>query len=237
MVSEIRMRDHEHRVWRKSGFALIRNVFVESEIDQIIRQIEEAEIQRSRAGVRHLLRIPAISSLARDPRLIRLAAEALRAEPVPFGATLFDKSDTANWLVVWHQDTALPMEERRDAPGWGPWSTKDGVEYAHAPGPALESIVAIRLHLDPSTLENGALRILPGTHAQGVLSDGQIHSVSSSVRPVVCGARGGDVLIMRPLLLHASSKATTASSRRVVHLEYASTVEFENGLRLKYRPN
>jgi hypothetical protein len=44
-------------------------------------------------------------------------------------ATLFDKSPTANWLVVWHQDTALPVQERREAPGWGPWSVKDGVIY------------------------------------------------------------------------------------------------------------
>jgi hypothetical protein len=49
-----------------------------------------------------------------------IARETLGKEAFPFRATLFDKSPTANWLVVWHQDTALPLQERRDAPLWGP---------------------------------------------------------------------------------------------------------------------
>ena len=37
---------------------------------------------------------------------------------MPFRATLFDKSPQANWLVVWHQDTALPLRRRLDISGW-----------------------------------------------------------------------------------------------------------------------
>ena len=32
---------------------------------------------------------------------------------------------------------------------------------------------------------------------------------------------------MRPLLVHASSKSVVPASRRVLHLEYASTMSFE----------
>jgi hypothetical protein len=46
--------------------------------------------------------------------------------------------------VAWHQDTALPLREQRDVAGWGPWSVKDGVNYAHAPAQALERILALR---------------------------------------------------------------------------------------------
>ena len=70
---------------------------------------------------------------------------------MPFRATLFDKSPKSNWLVVWHQDTALTICERIDAAGWGPWSTKAGVLYAHAPAAALERVVALRVCLDDST--------------------------------------------------------------------------------------
>jgi len=171
--------------------------------------------------------------LARDPRLIELAANALGCEPIPFGATLFDKSADANWLVVWHQDTALPLAERQEAPGWGPWSQKDGIVYAHAPATALEQVVALRIHLDDSFADNGPLRVLPGTHELGVLTDAQIQAAAQRIEPVTCLVARGDVLVMRPLLVHASSKAATTMPRRVVHLEYAASSAFPSGVRLR----
>jgi hypothetical protein len=78
-------------------------------------------------------KVPAVRELAADPRLIEIASQFVGPTAAPFRATLFDKSPTANWLVVWHQDTALPLRERITGPGWGPWSTKAGVLYAHAP--------------------------------------------------------------------------------------------------------
>src|SRR5690349_21185708 len=104
------------------GFAVVSPVFTSAELERLTAVLEGASLQRSRAGARHLLSIPAIAALARDARLTELAADVLDSDPIPFGATLFDKSSEANWLVVWHQDTALPLIERRDVSGWGPWS-------------------------------------------------------------------------------------------------------------------
>jgi len=84
----------------------------------------------------------------------------------PCRATLFDKSPRSNWLVVWHQDTVLPLRLRHEVPGGGPWSVKSGVLYAHAPAGVLEGIVALRVHLGDSLADKGPLRVLPGTHAQ-----------------------------------------------------------------------
>jgi len=89
-----------------------------------------------------------------------------------------------NWLVPWHQDTALPLEERRDAPGWGPWSVKSGITYAHAPARALARVVALRLHLDDSRSDNGPLRVIPGTHRLRVLTDADIDEVVQRTSPV-----------------------------------------------------
>ena len=163
---------------------------------------------------------------------MKLAANVLGCEPLPFGATLFDKSPDANWLVVWHQDTALPFAERREVAGWGPWSKKAGVDYAHAPAVALSKIVALRVHLDDSSSDNGPLRVLPGTHTLGVLTDEQIRNQARSTDAVECTVERGGVVVMRPLLIHASSKATSESSRRVLHLEYAATATLD-GLQLR----
>lgn len=88
--------------------------------------------------------------------------------------------------MTWHQDTALPLCEKREAEGWGPWSVKDGVIYAHAPTEAPEGVIALRLNLDDSKPDNDPLRGLPGTHHRGVFTDDQIHSVSLQIAPVDC---------------------------------------------------
>jgi ectoine hydroxylase-related dioxygenase (phytanoyl-CoA dioxygenase family) len=134
--------------------------------------------------------------------------------------------------VVWHKDTALPLRKRREAAGWGPWSVKDGVNYAHAPAGELEQVLALRVHIDDSTSENGPLRVLPGTHTLGVLTDGQIHALSEKVGEVECLVAKGGVLAMRPLIVHASSKAQSEMPRRVLHIEYARPVTLCDGLEL-----
>ena len=102
---------------------------------------------------------------------------------------------------------------------------KAGVRYAHAPAVALEQVLALRLHLDDSTRENGPLRVLPGTHVRGVLSDDEIERLAAKVSPVDCVVGAGGVMAMRPLIVHASSKSVVETPRRVLHIEYAS--EFE----------
>jgi len=203
------------------GFAIAPNILAARDVAQILAALTNSPPRRSRAGARHILSHCAVAALAADTRLLSLAREVLGANAFPFRATLFDKSSTANWLVAWHQDTALPLREPRETPGWGPWSVKDGVHYAHAPAAALKQVLALRLHLDDSTLANGPLRVLPGTHTLGVLSDEVIHRVASTATAVDCAVGAGGILAMRPLIIHASSKSQSAVPRRVLHIEYA----------------
>jgi ectoine hydroxylase-related dioxygenase (phytanoyl-CoA dioxygenase family) len=157
---------------------------------------------------------------------------AARNVPLPFRATLFDKSAMANWLVVWHQDTALPLESRIDSAEWGPWSLKAGVLYAHAPAWALSRVLALRISLDASTSDNGPLRVIPGSHLAGVLSDAEILDLARTHEKAVALVPRGAVLAMRPLLVHSSSKARSSEPRRVLHLEYADALDLKPGLRL-----
>lgn len=109
---------------------------------------------------------------------------------------------------------------------------KAGILYAHAPAEALSRIVAIRLHLDDSLASNGPLRILPGTHTMGVLGDDRIGELARTGSPFECLVARGGLVTMRPLLVHASSKAAVPSSRRVLHIEYAASRQLEGGLEL-----
>ena len=203
------------------GFCIVPAMFEPAELQPLLAVLDGDLPTRTKAGARHLLGVPAVHEIAGDHRLLALAREFLGGSAVPFRATLFDKSPDANWVVVWHQDTALPLRRRVELDGWGTWSVKSGVLYAHAPAAALAQIIALRLHLDDSTHRNGPLRVLPGTHTLGVLTHEQIERLSQEIAAVECLAPAGGIVAMRPLTVHASSKSREPRSRRVLHIEYA----------------
>jgi ectoine hydroxylase-related dioxygenase (phytanoyl-CoA dioxygenase family) len=220
------------RAIQEQGFGIIPSVLAQQDVDDLLEVLSQANLPRSRAGVRHAMKLAAVAAMARGSRLLEITQQILGSSAFPFRATLFDKSPTANWLVVWHQDTALPLRERRDTPGWGPWSVKNGVIYAHAPANALSQVLALRVHLDDSTSENGPLRVLLGTHTLGVLTDEALHDLSTRIAVVDCLVPRGGVLAMRPLIVHASSKSQSEAPRRVLHIEYASSMNIADGLKL-----
>jgi hypothetical protein len=217
---------------RKQGFHLIPGVLSDNETQSLIVSLNQSGLRRSKAGIRHVLSHTGVAHVARDPRLLGIAQSVLGTGATPFRATMFDKSGKANWLVVWHQDTALPLRKRREVAGWGPWSEKDGVVYAHAPASALQQVLALRVHLDDSSLLNGPLRVLPGTHIHGVFTDDDIQRSALEIAPIDCVIAEGGVLAMRPLLIHASSKSGSEQPRRVLHIEYAASLILEGGLQL-----
>ncbi len=214
------------------GFVVIPGIFEEERIELLAESLAMSDLRRSRAGVRHALGHAAVASLADDAKLLKVARCILGAGAYPFRATMFEKTTEANWLVVWHQDTALPPRRRRETAGWGPWSVKEGVTYAHAPASALSQVLALRVHLDDSTSRNGPLRVLPATHTLGVLSDDAIHQLSQDIAPVECCVPRGGIVAMKPLVVHASSKSQSESARRVLHIEYAANTAIAGGLEL-----
>jgi hypothetical protein len=171
----------------EQGFEIVPDVIQPAVISSLIQTLGGSSLQRSRAGMRNAFQLEAVRSLALDPSICDFAKRALGDTAPPLRATLFDKSIQSNWLVVWHQDTALPLVKRIDAPGWGPWSVKEGMICAHAPASALEQVLAIRIHRDYSTAENGPLRVcpphiglefFPTTRFMNWLSEGQLLSAA-----------------------------------------------------------
>lgn len=200
------------------GFALIPAALEKQAVGQLLTLLGAV----NGAGRRGLLALPEVSALARSPRVLDLVRPYLPQEPQPVRALYFDKSPDANWLVPWHQDLTLAVRERVDAPGFGPWSAKEGVPHVQPPVELLERMLAVRLHLDDAGTDNGALRVLPGTHRLGRLTAERIQELRASVPEQTCVALAGDALLMRPLLLHASGRSESGRHRRVLHLEYAA---------------
>jgi ectoine hydroxylase-related dioxygenase (phytanoyl-CoA dioxygenase family) len=211
------------------GFKIENAVFSGEECQHFL---ESSQQNRSfQAGTRNLMSDSMVSAIALDPRMIKIASSFLGLSAIPFRATLFEKSVTTNWLVSWHQDTVLPLKEQNSLSEWGPWSKKAGILYAKAPFWALKRVVALRLHLDQTTQQNGALRVIPNSHESGVLSHEAIIQMTKIGEIVTCEVDRGGVMSMSPLLIHASSKASVDQPRRVLHIEYADSLEF-NGISL-----
>lgn len=141
----------------------------------------------------------------------------------------FDKHRDANWKVAWHQDVTIAVREKTEVEGFGPWSIKAGITHVQPPVWVLERMLALRLHLDYADLTNGALHVLSGSHKYGRLSARDIQTMKEKCRVVTCPVPAGGVMLMRPLLLHASSAATHPRRRRVLHLEYSAS-ELPGGL-------
>src|SRR5207248_2544553 len=118
---------------------------------------------------------------------------------------------------------SIAVRERKEAEGFGPWSVKAGVLHVQPPAAILEKMLTVRLHLDDCPEQNGPLRVIPGSHLLGRLREGAISALTTPAAPVVCTVARGGVLLMRPLLLHASSPSQQPGHRRVLHIEYAAS--------------
>ena len=198
------------------GFVIVPKVLDDAACDALRAVLGDV----NGAGSRGMLRIPEVAELAQTI-LANVARLHLPSNPVPVRGIYFDKRPETNWLVAWHQDLTLALRAQVETPGFDPWSVKEGVPHVQPPIPLLEQMLAVRLHLDDANAENGALRVLPGTHRLGRLSAESIQRCRETHDEVLCEAKAGDVLLMRPLLLHASSRSTSPSRRRVLHVEFA----------------
>jgi hypothetical protein len=207
------------------GFSFVRQAFDAPVIQQLIAVLGPV----SGAGRRGILSVKEVREFANSELILGLVRPHLPQEPVPVRAIFFNKSPDSNWLVTWHQDLTIAVNERIDAPGFGPWSIKEGIPHVQPPIGCLEQMIAVRIHLDDADADNGALRVLPQTHNLGRLSVEQIQDLRSTKAEHLSTAVAGDILLMRPLLLHASSRSTSERHRRVLHIEYAG-FDLPNGL-------
>ncbi len=204
---------------KRSGFAIIDNAISPAILQATIESLEP--IEKVGAGTRNLLEYAWCRSLAASLRDHPLIGEILSRAPVAVQCTFFDKNPDANWLVAMHQDLNVPVKQRASHPAIGIWSEKEGLLYVQAPVELLQELVAVRLHLDDCNADNGALRVVPGSHRFGRLDKDEAKSCRDQYGELLCEIRAGGAMLLKPLVLHASSKATAPHHRRVLHFLFA----------------
>lgn len=150
-----------------------------------------------------------------------LAARLTSSAARPVRAVMFDKTPEANWIVAWHLDRVIPVRERRDVEGFGPWSTKDGVLHVAPPFEVLARMLTVRVHLDPVDAGNAPLRVALGSHRLGRVPAEAATREAEALPQAVCLARTGDVWAYSTPILHASDRADPPRRRRVLQVDYA----------------
>ena len=208
-----------------AGFTLARNVLNVESRDHLLRLATPAvgaSAVQHRGGdafaARGLLtKVSELRRLLEACGIDALASAALRDRAVPLDATFFDKHSRANWTVPGHQDRIVAVA----ATTTRKHRIRDSVAYAELDAKTLAGLVALRIHFDPTDGETGALCVVPGSHLAGVMPSGQIPNVPLD-QYVPCAAGAGDVLILRPLLLHRSSPSRGEGQRRVLHVVYGT---------------
>ena len=188
--------------------------------EKLLGRLRETAFAPDCAGTRCLLDDSTVQTTVDGLRRRLHALGVLSPTAVAVQAIAFDKTLAANWKVTWHQDVLFPLAGPATAPGYDQHSVKDRVHYARPPRDVLETLLAVRLHLDDCDATNGPLRVAPGSHRQGVWRSTDLVAAAKRCGEEVCLARAGEALLMRPLLLHASSPARVPRHRRVLHVVF-----------------
>lgn len=181
-----------------------------------------AELPTSMAGVRirdGVLMRPFID--AAGP-IGAIAVAALGSQTRPVRAILFDKTGERNWALGWHQDRTIVVEERIDTSGFGPWTVKSGLIQVEPPFEILKRMVTLRVHLDPVDRSNAPLRIVPGSHKLGRLSEAEIERMVTTSEEQFCLAERGDIWLYATPIVHASLAANPPRRRRVLQIDYSA---------------
>jgi ectoine hydroxylase-related dioxygenase (phytanoyl-CoA dioxygenase family) len=181
-----------------------------------------ARLPTDHAGIRITGVAGLIQFLALDGSIGAIAAHILGASSRPVRAILFDKTADANWSLAWHQDRTICVKRRIDIDGFGPWTTKQGMQHVAPPFELLSRMVTLRVHLDDVPSTNAPLLIAPGSHKYGRVPVDAIDEVVRNFDTYTCLADAGDVWAYATPILHASDAAAIPTRRRVLQLDYAA---------------
>jgi ectoine hydroxylase-related dioxygenase (phytanoyl-CoA dioxygenase family) len=208
------------------GFAVIENIFNDSVIDNLLYIISELDISRPTFrkttdlfAIRQFLKeVPATASIIFNDTFNKTISHLFDDEYFVVKSIYFDKPEQSNWFVSYHQDLTISVDKKVDVEGFGPWTTKQNQFAVQPPLNILKENFTVRIHLDDTDEENGALRVIPGSHLKGLYRPETIDWEIES--EYTCCIKRGGIMIMRPLLMHASGRTTNNSKRRVIHIEF-----------------
>lgn len=210
------------------GFAVVENVFTQEEVDQINDAIKDLDsssptFRKSKDlfAIRQFLNsAPKLRQLIFSEKLRNLVGDLFGPDYFVTKSIYFDKPEESNWFVAYHQDLTISVNTRADIKGFDFWTVKQN-QYAVQPTiDILQDNFTIRIHLDDTDENNGALKVIPKSHNKGVYRPETIDWENET--EVNCAVGRGGIMIMKPLLLHSSSRTTNNKKRRVIHIEFSN---------------
>lgn len=225
------------------GFATVEAVYSNAEIDgllQVLAQIDSDKATFRKTAdlfaIRQFLKeVPSAVPLIFTPTLTTIISKVFGRDYFVVKSIYFDKPSASNWFVAYHQDLTISVDNKQQVPGFGPWTIKQNQFAVQPPLAILEDNFTIRIHLDDTDADNGALKVVPQSHLKGIYRPETINWEEET--EVICPVKKGGIMFMKPLLLHASNKTTNQAQRRVIHIEF-SRIELPEKLnwseRLKY---
>jgi ectoine hydroxylase-related dioxygenase (phytanoyl-CoA dioxygenase family) len=211
-----------------NGFTIINNVYADAEVSSLLAAIENADASgetfRKSADLfairRFLQEVPTTLPLLLNENLKQIITSLFGIDYLIVKSIYFDKPGTSNWFVAYHQDLTISVDQRSDIKGFGPWTVKQNQFAVQPPLPTLENIYTIRIHLDETNQDNGALKVIPQSHAKQIYRPETINRETET--EITCIVNKGGIMIMKPLLLHSSGRTVNNSRRRVIHIEFSS---------------
>jgi len=211
------------------GFAMLNYVFTKREMSRIKSALDKSlELADKTYSQRRLLQAaPNLKGMLLNKNLLRII-HSIDSNAFLVKAIYFDKTPETNWFVSWHQDMPINVKLKKEVAGFTRWTFKEGIHSVCPPEQICNNIFTLRIHLDDTDAQNGALNVLPGSHRKRHF-DSDIATITENSLPFTCEMNAGGVLAMKPLLLHASGKNKSQKRRRVIHLEFAS-VKLPSGL-------
>jgi len=220
------------------GFSIIDNVYSENEIEKIISLIENTtENNTENSTFRKSLDLFAIRQFHKEipetlPYIFNDKLKDIIKSTFGEGffitkSIYFDKPEKSNWFVAYHQDLTISANKKIETENFTNWTVKQNQFAVQPPTEILENNFTVRIHIDTTTKDNGALKVINNSHSKGVLRIENVDFVSE--KETICEVEKGGIMIMKPLLFHASNKKTNNERRRVIHIEF-SRQQLPNGL-------
>ncbi|PAW95687.1 phytanoyl-CoA dioxygenase [Mucilaginibacter sp. MD40] len=210
-----------------NGFAIVSDMYDSVELAAILNAINKGDKTKDTFRKTHdlfairqvLKEVPELSNLVFNQSLKSLIRDLFGDEYFVVKSIYFDKPTASNWFVPWHQDLTVSVDKKVECDGYGPWTVKQNQFAVQPPLAILKENFTIRIHLDDADEGNGALKVLPGSHLKEIYRPETIDWKTE--KPYTCNVKAGDIMIMRPLLMHASSRTTNNKPRKVIHIEFA----------------
>ena len=194
------------------GYAVINKLYNQDEIAEINNCIETNEItnpnfrkSKDIFAIRQVLQeIPELQKLIFTKKLNELIKAIGNEDYFVVKSIYFDKPATSNWFVPYHQDLTISLVEKNETENYINWTKKNNQVAVQPPLSVLENIFTIRIHLDDTTQENGAVKVIPKSHKSGIIPIASFEI--NKANEFICEVEKGGVMLMKPLTLHSSTR-------------------------------